>query len=78
LLKNENMKIKDKITISITPEQATTLAGFISGGIGTSDDDTFNKHMKPVLKSIDAAVNKYYKGKPKFTKPSVAPTIIYL
>ncbi len=70
---------KIKITMTLPIEYIETLQGFISGGIGTSDDDQFSYEMKAVLRKLDNIVNKYYKkNKTQLPKPDIKIQNIYL
>jgi hypothetical protein len=47
-----------KLTISLDLDLAETLEGLIDGCLGASEDDNFNREMKPFLKQLSKAIAK--------------------
>ena len=49
---------KKMVRLLLTIDEAESLAGFIDGGIGTSDCDHFSKQFGHILKKLDKSYNK--------------------
>ncbi len=52
--------VRRSVSITIPLEIAETLVAYISGGLGTSDDDEFSRQMKIVQDKLDKSMARHY------------------
>lgn len=52
--------VRRSVTITIPLDIAETLVAYISGGIGTSEDDEFSRQMTVVQDKLDRSMQKHY------------------